>query len=182
MALYETVNPELGAFFAVMYLFFDSSSNLVFEPEEKDVIAEFGEDGKEIYWGVSQLTKIFLDGVAPGSTYDNQANEGSIAIDLQHSRMSTTDQVAFRLASTIVAESFAIQYMIEDDGSLAEYITPKQIQKIMNNCDILCNWLGDNPAYYDYIPRFRELYVGLGYVRNQISTIYFDATGRKLNA
>lgn len=180
MALYETVNPELGSFFAVMYLFLDDSNNLVFEPSQKEAEDEFGEEYKDIYWGASQASKIFVSQVAPGSTYDNNANEGSIAIDLQHSSMSNTDQVAFRLASLIVAESFTIQYMIDDDGSMAQYITPTQIDKIMQNCDILCRWLGKNKKYLEFLPRFRELYIGLGYARNQTSLLYWDATGAML--
>ena len=174
------MNPELGAFFAVMYLFLDDSNNLVFEPSQKEAEDEFGEEYKDIYWGASQASKIFVSQVAPGSTYDSNANEGSIAIDLQHSSMSNTDQVAFRLASLIVAESFTIQYMIDDDGSMAQYITPTQIDKIMQNCDILCRWLGKNKKYLEFLPRFRELYIGLGYARNQTSLLYWDATNQLL--
>lgn len=174
------VNPEIGSFFAVMFLFTKDNNTLVFKPSDLEIEREFGDKGKNIYWGISQLSQVFVSDIAPGSTYDTNSNRDSLIIKLQHSGMSDTDQVAFRLASSVLLESFALEYMNSVKHSYSDYITTDQVQKVMDNCEILCSWLGDKPAYRNMLLSFRDIYVGLGYLRNQLSSYDIDPSGRKL--
>ena len=172
--LYSVVNPELGSYFLTMFLFFDTSTTLVYKPDDKDIINDLGEENaSNAYWGVSQLAQSFRGNITLSSNYDVTANSKSIALALLHSSIPDKSQVVFRLASTVVLETYALDFAITEQPYFTQYTSTKEVQKVMDNCGIVADWLGDHEEFYSFIPRFRQLYTGLGYLRNQLSTVYW---------
>lgn len=162
-------NPKLQAFFMTMYLF--TSKNLTFEPDELAIKNDFGDNPPEIYWGMSELAYRMTAYYAPNSPMDASQDLESPAIKIQASTLPGAHQAVFRLMSSIILEAYSLDYVLNVDADEIQYISSDEIQKIMNNCDVVCDWLGEHTQYLEYLPLFRDYYTILGYLRNQVSYI-----------
>lgn len=140
---------------------------------ENSMQTEFGNLTKPIL-KVSHLSVNFYKNILPSLTYDfSSLDQYSIIYKMIVSDLRTSHPAISQVMQMSILELVAINYCLANDTSEIENITPQDIDRIISNLEIICDWFGDYDKYRQYIPRLREFEISMGYIRNQL---YFIST------
>lgn len=144
------------------------NSDLTLNIDTDSLNSEFGSNLPVT--SISKLTYDFLNNVGTENltvTYTSQ--EDSLVSNLSSSDLATTHTVVYLIMASVLAESIAIYYFIENDKTEFNNITSNQIKQIRTNINILCDWFGDYNKYWVFIEDLRTMNISLGYIQNQTS-------------
>lgn len=123
---------------------------------------------------VSHLAINFHKNILPTLTYDfTSLDDYSIIYKMIDSDLRISHPTISKIMQMNILELVSINYCLANDTSEIENITPSDIDRIISNLEIMCDWFGDYNKYCQYIPRLREFEISLGYIRNQL---YFIST------
>lgn len=144
------------------------NSDLTLNIDTDSLKSEFGSNLPVA--SISKLTYDFLNNVGTEDltvTYTSQ--EDSLVSNLSSSDLATTHTVVYLVMASVLAESIAIYYFMENDKTEFNNITSNKIKQIRTNINILCDWFGDYNKYWVFIEDLRTMNISLGYIQNQIS-------------
>ena len=123
---------------------------------------------------VSHLAVNFYKNILPTLTYDfTSLDDYSIIYKMIESDLRTSHPAISKIMQMDILELVAINYCLSYNTAEIENITTSDIDRIISNLEIMCDWFGDYNKYCQYIPRLREFEISLGYIRNQL---YFIST------
>lgn len=106
-----------------------------------------------------------------------QLNNNTLTIMLINSNLSIIHPYMYKLAQSIILDSFALVYAIEEDNSLLRMLESKDLLQTTQNIKYLIDFLGDKDEYVDIVERLHSLSVAVGYIENQLPLLKGGANG-----
>nr|AGM61361.1 hypothetical protein BTP1_16 [Bacillus phage phiBTP1] len=80
----------------------------------------------------------------------------------------------YTLVTSVVLESFALLYSIEEESTNLQYMSHKDFQRIRDNVNYIADYFSTVRRYRKIIEALRITDVSLGYIENQIDVILTD--------
>lgn len=141
-----------------------------------DDVAQFVSDMYTPVYSLSALARI-----TQGTLKSDKIEVVNVSLDANTivSKVLNSDLASYApdiylLVRSIVLESFALLYHIEEESSNLQYVSARDIQKIKTNINYVADYFGTDPKYYSLIETMRVMNISLGYLENQVDVIMND--------
>lgn len=138
----------------------------VIDTEEPNFISRFYTPHLKVsQLGADISNKINLSEIEQSS---KQLNNNTLTIKLINSGLALENPYMYKLAQSILLDSFAVVYAIEEDATLLQGIEVKDLTQTRTNVKYLIDYLGDKEDYVEIVERLHNLSVAVGYIENQL--------------
>ena len=123
---------------------------------------------------VSQLAKLFQQstlGYLPINFTGNSTTYGKLTKAMSETDMFSQYPGAFMVLDFSLLEVVAMNWAFTNAPRLIAYTSKHDVKRVRYNLEVMADWCGDHPEYYDYIPKLRQLNVDLGMLENKLNYI-----------
>lgn len=92
----------------------------------------------------------------------------TLTVKMLNSGLRLSNPYVYNLAQTVVLESFALIFMIEEDMTLLKFIDSTDVAQIRQNVKYILDNLGSDDRYMSITKDLQNMDVALGYIEAQI--------------